>query len=1750
MLSPEIAEERLKEFYKKDGRKARSKRVAKLPAKLRPVGYGLTGHDEKGKPALRDQAATKKTSKAAERFDKLSGAEQRQVLGAVVPAIAQHVQAGWDLLKSLPYQSGWERKPFRAPGDPSATRQRRTNWLARILHATEGYEEDVAWLAEWAPYLGDYGAPLDELGILFAATINNGGKEGDAVCEILRDSAGGQHEIGSMGRHVTRALLSCSKPRAWEFTEKLLLAAQRQEGLRQTILETIDEAHPEAFLRMLKLILDENLVRFSATVRAVDVWLSLQWDSVSTGIVKKTVAQLVTFLEDRKQREAALEGDDAEAAYYALWTIAFDDAHKAIPEAKKLLRHKKVEHRFVAMCLLLKLGLVDSVSATTQLLEDADLRLVMMAAWSVRCQEGYCDVELQQGETRRPKDLFERLEAVIDRFPKKKEKLKALVWPWWNMTAERQEVAEALAQNLGERSPTRLIPYLRDLDTWSRANVISQMAASKKWDTQTRDTLFAMVGDSSSVVREAALKGIAKCKANEEEVLGFEKLLTRKSADLRRGILALLLKQTDPQTLASAQRLTGGQQMQRAAGLELLRLMVEAERSVDRCQELAQAYREKQKKLSADETTLLDAILSQGQDVATLDDALGLCDNSARTKPVRPKRHKVVFVTKAAEACLESLDDLVHAHRETPIELEEHHDRGTELLGNVRWGFPSPKNNTPIEEDIARLPMADVWKKWYDQRPKKLHDKDGLELVRAKAIFVANCRYGKPHPKHATFFGKLNPDKLRYESVVDDLVSWLTRMDATPASHDYLLKAAETALAMVPEPELGRLTNERYSVDYYHLAWRRYDAPYVQWLAMARNYQHDCLNGWTDDHAARFWQLHRWVDEPQVKEVTLGGKAKKGLTVPRERPDFEILVRALKAGAATEADAIDHLLGSRESSGNYGSSFDSLRTLTSKKRPKEFADEKWLWPLVELCRDRVLEIELARGETPTAATGAASSLRSVWGADNVLRILTALGKGALVRGYSYDGGQNKNTIFSSLLRVCLPDESDTAEDFQAKATAAGIKDERILDLAVYAPQWARFAQHTLGWEGLEDAIWWIHAHTKDTGWSIDSEIREGWEASVSERTPLSSQDLLDGGVDVEWFHRVYDTLKKKRWDALLKSAKYAAGGGGHKRAELFASALLGREKKTDLVKNINDKRNQDSVRALGLLPLAGGKLREKDLLSRYQLMQEFVRTSRQFGSQRQASEKRAATIGQQNLARTAGYADPIRLQWAMEAHAVADLGDGPLTLAIDDVTVSLAIDRTGGIDFVIERAGKVLKSVPAVLKKNKQFKELRERRTELKRQVSRTRPTLEQMMCRGSTLTGGELVDLLGHAIIGPMLSRLVLVGEGDLGYAVQGGKALENCDGDLTAVKKTDKLRIAHPMDLYESGRWHHWQKDCFARERIQPFKQVFRELYPVTEAELKDKAVSRRYAGHQVNPRQALALLGSRGWVNVPEEGVRRTFHEEGLSAWLGFLEGFCTPADVEGLTLEEVRFTDKRDPKPLALKDMPPRLFSEVMRDLDLVVSVAHRGGVDPEASASTIQMRTDLMRETLAVLSIENIEFKKDHAIIRGELGQYSVHLGSGVVHKMPGGAMLIVPIHSQHRGRIFLPFADDDPKTAEVLSKVLLLARDGGIQDPNILEQIQMLGKLAPDRIAKKHPAKRAIAKETGKRYFELVDDKSSKFWEVAVDGKEVAVRFGRIGAKGQTQVKTFETPTEANAHAEKLTGQKTSKGYQEVSAAG
>jgi predicted DNA-binding WGR domain protein len=68
------------------------------------------------------------------------------------------------------------------------------------------------------------------------------------------------------------------------------------------------------------------------------------------------------------------------------------------------------------------------------------------------------------------------------------------------------------------------------------------------------------------------------------------------------------------------------------------------------------------------------------------------------------------------------------------------------------------------------------------------------------------------------------------------------------------------------------------------------------------------------------------------------------------------------------------------------------------------------------------------------------------------------------------------------------------------------------------------------------------------------------------------------------------------------------------------------------------------------------------------------------------------------------------------------------------------------------------------------------------------------------------------------------------------------------------------------------------------------------------------------------------------------------------------------------------------------------------------------------------------------------------------------------------------------------------------------------------------------------------------RSFEFVGGSSAKFWQVTVAGCDVTVRYGRLGTNGQTQTRNFHDSAVARRHAEKLIGEKTGKGYREVTA--
>ena len=1664
MLKPELAKKELEKFYDPGWKEKLNKAIGRLPGKLKEIARKIAFTDKQNVfTSVFALQANEDINKVYEKLDKLNPKERLMIFNAIFPKLAENIEEMWQFTKRLPYQMSYQRRAFRAPGEPQLTLHKRTGILFNLVTGLKGYDQDICWLAQWISYIPNFMYQLYEMGPLFAAVIDRGGKEGEEVFRILSEAAKGDHEIGAMGKHVTSSLLMASNPDGWELMEKMLLAAQRQEGLRQSILEVIDEAHPEAFKRMLRVIADNNLVRFSSIVRGVDIWFGFGYEAKDAKKVNAVLEKLILFIDDPDEVEKTLKKGSGKDVYIALWTLGFYNAVDSVKMASKILKDKDPKRRFAAAYYLHTLELSTAETEMVKALEDPDLRISFLPL-RVYMQEIY------GGKSNRPKNLFEILEKILPNYPDKEVELKPLLWDWMQNRVSKDQVLAAMISNLGKRSPGRLLPYLPIMGAGNRYRVAALLADVKIMDDKIRETYFTLAGDSSSGVRELAFKKLEKMKVKEDEALILEDYLRRKAADLRRGVIRILLNREDEKALAGAQRLLLQKNAnQRSAGLEILREMTEKERLPEECKAIAKDYNKEQSKLTESEKNNLDAILkSEGKkpEIVSLENALGLLHPEERTKPVLPEERKINLNYNAAIKILEALDDLFEKNRNEVVEVENWDGSiRKELLGNLTWEFPVPKFELSLEKDIKRLYLKDKWLDFWNNRPASMRNKDGFELLRAMALLSKsplkyldyNSQWQKDVLKK--LFPGVKDREYRYQNQISNLLTWFLKIDPPKDGADFVLDVIETAFSMIPKSEIipERIkTDSRYPFRINYLSnndWRISYTVIIGYFSILGTHRSCCPYQWSKEQVIRCWKLMRWMDEPVVGKgdfvdgmVKLLSKGSNEEKPERFRPSLELVLAAYEAGGATDADIYDQLLGPHQT--NFG----EIRMLSSRKESKAFVKIPRLKPIFEKCRKRILEVELVRGDLPTPASGPAMSLRYAGGMEVFIDFLKTLGKGKFIRWWTYDN-ESKSCTFSHIIRATLPGKDDTVDVFKEKIKESGLKPARLMEAGVFAPQWSRFIEKSINWNGYSSGVWWIHAHTKDTGWTVDQEIREAWNAEVNSFTPLSGSDLLNGAVDVQWFREVYSLLGEKKWDKLQKAAKYASGGKGHTRAQLFAKAMTGKVTGKELTDKINDKRNQDSVRALGLLPLEKGNKRESDLLNRYELLQEFLRTGKKFGSQRQASEKLAVKIGMENLARTAGYKDPIRLEWAMEFKSVEDLAKGSVVLNLDNIEIILTIDELGEPNLVVNKNSKKLKSIPAKLKKNPQVKGIKERAKKLKQQSSRMRKSLEEAMCRGDVFTGEEIADFMKHPVLSPMIRELIFVDDEAMGFPDDNGTVLRDHSGNKFKISKKAPIRIAHTCDLLKSGEWSQWQKECFQSKRKQPFKQVFRELYLNVESESEDGKISNRYSGHQLNPRQATAILGKRGWVSHPQEGTRKTFHDEQISVHVDFGTYFLTPADVEDLAIEGVHFTKAGEWEPIKLDSIPPRLFSEVMRDMDLVVSVAHTGGIDLEASQSTVEMRSALIRETVSMLDMENVRIKDNWALIEGELSNYSVHLGSAVVHRMPGGHVCIVPVHSQHRGRIFLPFIDDDPKTAEVVSKVLMLANDKKIKDPTILEQI-------------------------------------------------------------------------------------------------
>jgi hypothetical protein len=330
-----------------------------------------------------------------------------------------------------------------------------------------------------------------------------------------------------------------------------------------------------------------------------------------------------------------------------------------------------------------------------------------------------------------------------------------------------------------------------------------------------------------------------------------------------------------------------------------------------------------------------------------------------------------------------------------------------------------------------------------------------------------------------------------------------------------------------------------------------------------------------------------------------------------------------------------------------------------------------------------------------------------------------------------------------------------------------------------------------------------------------------------------------------------------------------------------------------------------------------------------------------------------------------------------------------------------------------------------------------------------------------------------------------------------------------------------ATPADHATVSLWHpagksvdevlQWRELIEREAVVQPFKQAHREVYLLTPEERRAGYASQRFAGHLVRQHALRALCEARGWtcrlqgpfdpgpspqptLRVPQAGLIARLDVEPIedehlqsghaiylyvrTGALRFFREPGTPSLTRSAPGRAARLARARVQagEPAELASVPARVLSEVLRDVDLFVSVAGvaadpRWPLDAPGAWREVwreraygelsplgDRRWELLQRIVPALPIaDRLALDDRFLLVQGRRHRYRIHLGSGNVMREPGSRHLCIVAAGSGRlpgdpGHVWLPFEGDETLTV-ILSKALMLAQDDAITDPSIRAQL-------------------------------------------------------------------------------------------------
>jgi hypothetical protein len=386
---------------------------------------------------------------------------------------------------------------------------------------------------------------------------------------------------------------------------------------------------------------------------------------------------------------------------------------------------------------------------------------------------------------------------------------------------------------------------------------------------------------------------------------------------------------------------------------------------------------------------------------------------------------------------------------------------------------------------------------------------------------------------------------------------------------------------------------------------------------------------------------------------------------------------------------------------------------------------------------------------------------------------------------------------------------------------------------------------------------------------------------------------------------------------------------------------------------------------------------------------------------------------------------------------------------------------------------------------------------EVKATVAAVRARLEALFAERRQWHADDFADCyLRHPLVGWLANRLVWMltptdGSPPIrGFPDPASGGIRTPNGTVP-VPPGCLVRLVHPVHL-TAGELAGLRQLCADLEITQPIRQLWRETYKPAGAE-RSGLYTERYAGHILRFAQAYGIARKRGWSGGFLSGAwdggdtanaRRDYPAAGLrAAWaIAQVDHTGHEIAVDLCLTERVWFSPLGDTEmpPVPIADVPVEVFSEAMRDIDLIVSVTtvandplwlqnYRGWPaidrywDRIARGGLDQLRAN-RRDILATFC-EGLQLGLRYQltdrelIVTGSLATYQIDLATANVRMEPAGKWLsfdtkAAPDKARNHLILGLPAIDDDEILQRILVRAAILADDELLASRKLLKQIR------------------------------------------------------------------------------------------------